>query len=71
MKKSSRPHDDAIVEMLREDPAFAEEYLAVATDEANQNGGRQAMLAALRHVARAQGVPLLAQRAALRRKSGP
>ena len=27
---TSRPHDEAVVEMLKADPAFANEYLAVA-----------------------------------------
>ena len=29
-KKLDRPHDDVIVDMLREDPDFAREYLAGA-----------------------------------------
>lgn len=69
MKNSSRPHDEAIVELLREDPAFADEYLAVAMDEVNQEGGRQALLAALRHVAEAQGMALVAERAGIPRES--
>jgi hypothetical protein len=42
MSKASRPHDDAVVELLHKDPAFADEYLSVALDEANQPGGREA-----------------------------
>ena len=53
MIKSSRPHDDAVVELLRADPAFADEYLSTALDEVNQPGGREALLAALRHIAEA------------------
>jgi len=41
-----RPHDDAVAELLREDPAFADEYLSAALDEADQPGGREALLAA-------------------------
>lgn len=52
--KASQPHDDAVVELLREDPAFADEYLAAALDEANQPGGHEALLAAFRHVVEAQ-----------------
>ncbi len=49
-----RPHDDAVAKLLREDPAFADEYLSAALDEADQPGGREALLAALRHIAEAQ-----------------
>ena len=54
MNKTSRPHDEAVVELLREDPTFADEYLAAAMEEVNQDGGYEALLAALRHVAEAQ-----------------
>ncbi len=30
--RDSRPHDDAVAELLREDPAFADEYLSAALD---------------------------------------
>lgn len=68
-KQSSRPHDDAVVEMLRSDPTFADEYLSVAMNEADQPGGREALLAALRHVAEAQGMATVAERAGLPRES--
>jgi probable addiction module antidote protein len=67
--KAARPHDDAMVELLREDPAFADEYLAAALEEAEEPGGRQALLRALRHVAHAQGMQEVAARAGLRRES--
>ncbi|MCB1941244.1 MAG: putative addiction module antidote protein [Candidatus Accumulibacter sp.] len=67
--KAARSHDDAMVELLREDPAFADEYLAAALEEAEEPGGRQALLRALRHVAQAQGMEEVAQRAGLRRES--
>ena len=63
MTKSSRLHDEAIVELLREDPAFADEYLAAALDEADQHGGPEALLAALRHITEAQGMSVVAERA--------
>ena len=66
---SSRPHDDAVVELLRGDPAFADEYLAAALDEADHAGGREALLAALRHVAEAQGMAAVAERAGMPRES--
>ncbi|MDO8437241.1 MAG: putative addiction module antidote protein [Nitrosomonadaceae bacterium] len=69
MNKASRPHDDAVVELLHKDPAFADEYLSVALDEANQPGGREALLAALRHIAEAQGMTAVAERAGIPRES--
>lgn len=64
-----RPHDDAVIEMLRADPAFSDEYLAVAMEEADQPGGREALLKALRHVAEAQGMAQVAERAGMQRES--
>ncbi len=69
MTQAARPHDDAVVELLRQDPAFADEYLAVALDEIDQPGGREALLAALRHIAEAQGMAAIAERAGLPRES--
>ncbi len=66
---ASRPHDEAVVELLRKDPAFADEYLSAALEEADQPGGRAALLAALRHVAEAQGMSLVAERAGIPRES--
>ncbi len=65
----SRPHDDAVIEMLRNDPEFANEYLAAALDEANEPGGQAALLAALRHIAEAQGMSAVAERAGMPRES--
>ncbi|SCC92442.1 Addiction module antidote protein [Thiomonas sp. X19] len=64
-----RPHDDAVIEMLRDDPAFIEDYLAAALDEAEQPGGREALLLALRHVAEAQGMAKVARTAGVQRES--
>lgn len=66
---TSRPHDEAVVEMLKADPEFANEYLAVALDQADQTGGHQALLAALRHIAEAQGMSAVAERAGMPRES--
>lgn len=66
---SSRPHDEAVVELLRNDPVFAEEYLSAAMDEAGEPGGREALLIALRHIAEAQGMAAVAERAGLPRES--
>lgn len=69
MNKASRPHDDAVLELLREDPAFSSEYLSTALDESNQPGGREALLSALRHIAEAQGMSAVAERAGIPRES--
>ena len=69
MNKASRPHDETIVELLREDPSFADEYLAAAMEDVDQVGGREALLAALRHVAEAQGMAKVAERAGIPRES--
>ncbi len=69
MNPTSRLHDEALVELLREDPAFAAEYLAVALEEADEAGGQEALLRALRHVAEAQGMAKIAERAGLPRES--
>lgn len=69
MNKASRPHDEAVIELLREDPDFATEYLAAALEEANQEGGREALLASLRHIIEAQGMAAVAERAGIPRES--
>lgn len=53
--KASRSHDDAMVEMLRRDAAFAALYLRTALNEIRLPGGEAAFLVALRQVAQAQG----------------
>jgi len=60
MDNASRPHDEAVVELLREDPAFADEYLAASMEAIDE---------ALRHVAEAQGMAKVAERAGLPRES--
>ena len=70
MNPTSRLHDEAVVELLREDPAFSAEYLAVALGDADEPGGQEeALLRALRHVAEAQGMAKIAERAGLPRES--
>ncbi len=48
--KAARSHDDAMLELLREDPAFEDGYLAAALEGIEEPGGKQASLRALRHV---------------------
>ena len=62
-------HDDTVVEMLKADPEFANEYLATALEEAEPPGGQTALLAALRHIAEAQGMSAVAARAGIPRES--
>ena len=65
----NRPHDAAVVELLKTDLDFANEYLAAALEEADEPGGQTALLAALRHVAEAQGMAAVAERAGIPRES--
>ncbi|TDB54059.1 putative addiction module antidote protein [Photorhabdus luminescens subsp. mexicana] len=48
-------HDDAMVQLLREDPEFARHYLHQAFVDMNEEGGQEAFLMALRHVVEAHG----------------
>ncbi len=68
-QSACRPHDAAVVELLKADPDFANEYLASALEEAGAPGGQAALLAALRHVAEAQGMAAVAERAGMPRES--
>ena len=62
-------HDETVVEMLKADPDFANEYLAAALEEAELPGGQTALLAALRHIAEAQGMTAVVLRAGIPRES--
>ena len=68
MSKASRPHDEAVIELLREDPAFADEYLAASLEAIDEQGGKEALLSALRQVAEAQGMATVAERAGIQRE---
>jgi probable addiction module antidote protein len=67
--KTGRSHGEVVVEMLRADPEFADAYLAAALEETEQPGGHQAMLTALRHIAEAQGMANVAEKAGIPRES--
>ena len=62
-------HDETVVDMLKADPDFANQYLAAALDESDLPGGQAALLAALRHIAQAQGISAVAERAGIPRES--
>ena len=66
---ASRSHDEAMVEMLKADPELADVYLATALEEAALPGGQFALLAALRHIAQAQGMAVVAEKAGMPRES--
>jgi len=51
----SRNHDDAVVQMLRNDREFAQAYLHAAFEELNEDGGEEGFLMALRHIVEARG----------------
>ncbi|WP_110647834.1 addiction module antidote protein [Salinicola peritrichatus] len=65
-----KKHDTAVIEMLRDDPDMALDYLRTAFDELDEEGGESAFLMALRHVVEAQGgMAAVAERAKVSRES--
>jgi probable addiction module antidote protein len=65
-----KAHDTAVIEMLEKDPAFAAEYLRIAFEEMDEQGGEVAFLTALRHVVEARGgMAAIAEKAQLSRES--
>lgn len=66
-----RSHDDAVVDLLRQDPALAAQYVTAALEEADQPSGAQALLAALRQVAERAGIPRESLYRALSSKGNP
>jgi probable addiction module antidote protein len=65
-RSPSVSHDDALTHELRDDPAFAMEYLKAALAE---NEDPQVLLVALRQVATAHGMAKVAERAKIERES--
>ncbi|NWB85075.1 putative addiction module antidote protein [Pseudomonas gingeri] len=66
----SRSHDQSVIEMIRNDPAFAVEYLRLAFEELDADGGEAGFLTALRHVIEARGgMAEIAEKAGLSRES--
>jgi len=66
---TDRSHDEAVTELLRQNPALAAEYITAALEQADLPGGPVALLAALRQVAEAQGMTQVAARAGIPRES--
>ena len=69
MNRPHRPHDEAVIELLKEDPELADEYLSASLAAIDEPGGREGLLAALRQVAAAQGMAEVAERAGMQRES--
>ncbi len=66
----SRNHDDTVIEMIRNDPGFAEAYLHTAFEELDEEGGEASFLLALRHVVEARGgMATIAEKTELSRES--
>ena len=65
--KSSISHDEAVIRELRDNPAFAVEYLKAALEDADEP---EVLLVALRRVAEARGgVAKVAKAAGIERES--
>lgn len=63
-------HDDAMVQLLKDDPSFASVYLHQAFIEIDEEGGYEAFMLALRHVIEATGgMTNVAKRAGMSRES--
>ena len=66
----TRNHDESVIEMIRQDPEFAIEYLRIAIEELDEEGGQASFLTALRHVVEARGgMAQTAEKAGLSRES--
>ena len=50
----TRSHEESVLEMLRDDEAFALEYLSVALEEIDEPGGEDAFFVAILRVAEAR-----------------
>ncbi|WP_163004108.1 addiction module antidote protein [Pseudomonas viridiflava] len=55
MTTHTRSHDESVLDILREDEAFAIEYLSVALEEIDEDGGEDAFLVAIRRLIEARG----------------
>lgn len=67
---NSRLHDDAMVEILRDDPNFAKAYLHQAFLDIDEDGGQEAFLMALRHIVEARGgMAAIAKKAGVSRET--
>lgn len=68
--RASVSHHERLIEELRDDPAFARGYLAEALAQADEPGGREALLLVLRQLAEAHGgMAKIAEAAGVRREA--
>lgn len=65
-RRTSVPHDEAVIRRIRKDPEFAAEYLKAALEDADEP---RVLLIALRHVAQARGIAQIAKAAGVQRES--
>ncbi|MDR9891091.1 DNA-binding protein [Pseudenterobacter timonensis] len=66
---SSVSHDEAVIQMLRENPHYAQIYLQTALDEIYEDQGIPAYLIALRRVIEARGgIGVISEKAGLSRQ---
>ncbi|MHC1711046.1 MAG: addiction module antidote protein [Solidesulfovibrio sp.] len=65
-KKASVSHDEVVIRQMKNNPGFAAEYLRVILEE---NDSPEVLLRALRQVAEAQGMAVVAAEAGLKRES--
>jgi len=49
-----RSHEESIIELIRENHEFATEYIKVASEEIDLEGGEEALITASRHIVAAQ-----------------
>ena len=69
MNRPDRPHDETVIELMRDDPAFAQELLEACLESVDEPGGRGALLSTLRCYAEAKGMSTIAQQTGLSRES--
>ncbi len=69
MNRPDRPHDETVIELMRDDPAFAQELLEACLESVDEPGGREALLSTLRCYAEAKGMSAIAQQTGLSRES--
>ena len=67
MSKASLSHDEAIIQLLRDDPAFSEENLTASTEGIGDSSGRKALLMALRQVDDEQDMATASKRTGMQR----
>ncbi|MDZ4189053.1 MAG: hypothetical protein U1D25_13225 [Hydrogenophaga sp.] len=55
MNRPDRPHDETVIELMRDDPAFAQALLVECLASVDEPGRRESLLSPLRCYAEAQG----------------